>query len=136
MAEWFFNEGWQIMAGGERHRADDRLSVLLASGKTVRDAAAETGISESTAFRRLTDPEFGQQLIQARAVLWDGALAQLTNLSGKAVATLGELLDSDSDPVRLQAAKNVLELGTKLREAVDFDLRLLQVERSRAECVN
>ncbi len=123
------------MAGGERHRADDRLSVLLASGKTVRDAAAETGISESTAFRRLTDPEFGQQLIQARAVLWDGALAQLTNLSGKAVATLGELLDSDSDPVRLQAAKNVLELGTKLREAVDFDLRLLQVERSQAECV-
>ena len=123
------------MAGGERHRADDRLSVLLASGKTVRDAAAETGISESTAFRRLTDPEFGQQLIQARAVLWDGALAQLTNLSGKAVATLGELLDSDSDPVRLQAAKSVLELGTKLREAVDFDLRLLQVERSRAECV-
>ena len=116
------------MTGIARSASDDRLAVLLASGRNVRDAADDLGLSESTAFRRLRDPRFVRQLAEARAELWDSSLGLLADASSEAVNTLRELLDSELDSVRLAAAKTILDLGTKLRESCDFHSRLLILE--------
>lgn len=121
------------MSGIARQGADDRLVTLLASGRSVADAAQEVGLSEATAFRRLRDADFVRQLSIARAALWDAALGALSNASVRAVTTLVALLNSESDTVKLAAAKCVLDLGTKLRESCDFDTRLAILEEARDE---
>ena len=121
------------MSGIARQGVDDRLLMLLAAGRNVKEAAGEVGVSEATAFRRLRDAGFVRQLSLARSALWDAALGSLSNASLRAVATLVALLDSESDSVKLAAAKCVLDLGTKLRESCDFDTRLAILEEARDE---
>ena len=47
----------------------------------------------------------------------------------EAADTLRGLLKADSDAVKLGAARSLLELGTKLREAVELEERLTDLER-------
>jgi hypothetical protein len=67
------------------------------------------------------------------ARLFAEAVGRLASLAGKAVDTLGDLLASASDMVKLHAAKSVLELGPKLREAGEIAERLDALERQAAE---
>lgn len=43
--------------------------------------------------------------------------------------TLGELLNATSDSVRLGAARAVLELGVRLRETEELELRIASLEQ-------
>ena len=58
------------------------------------------------------------------------------NQSGKmadgmaeAADTLRGLLNAEGENVRLGAARSILELGTKLRDAVEIEERLVELER-------
>ena len=102
------------MAHDGRHSADDRLLILLASGSTVRDAAQQCDIGETTVWRRLKDATFVAELNRIRAELWNSVLGKLTEASGKAVDRLVMLVDEcDSDAVRLSACKSIFKLGTR-----------------------
>ncbi len=80
------------MAGNSRsargRRGDAALVGALASGLTVETAAVRAGISERTAYRRLADPVFRQQLQEARADMVRRMTGRLTVVSAKAVSTL------------------------------------------------
>ncbi len=116
------------MADNGSSKGDDALLVALASGATVRDAAGRAGVAERTAYRRLDDPGFRRRLARARAELIDRAVGQLSDAATAAVATLRGLLDADSDNVKLGAARSILELGTRLREAAEIEGRLVELE--------
>lgn len=121
------------MTDFERHSTGDALLLALAKGATVRAAAEQAGISEATAFRRLRDAEFVAELNRIRGELWNAALGKLTEASGKAVDRLSALIDDgESDSVRLSASKAVLELGTKLRDSIEFATRLERLEGNNA----
>jgi hypothetical protein len=45
-----------------------------------------------------------------------------------AAKTLRKLLKADADTVKLGAARSILELGNKLREAVELEQRLAALE--------
>jgi hypothetical protein len=47
---------------------------------------------------------------------------------GRAAKRLGQLLRSTDERVALAAARSVLELGTRLREAVEWEERLTSLE--------
>ena len=104
------------------------LVASLAAGQTVLDAAREAGLSEKTAHRRLAEPEFRRRVAAARDQMLARAVGQLTDAATEAVATLRELLAADALAVRLGAARSILDLGRRLREALELDARLTELE--------
>ena len=120
------------MAGSGRKSADEALVAALAGGATVRDAAAQAGVSERTAFRRLADVAFRRRVSEARAGLVERAAGKLADAATEAVDTLRALLKA-RDTVRLGSARSILELGTKLREAVELEQRLQALEERLLE---
>jgi hypothetical protein len=105
------------------------LLLALACGATVEAAARQAGVSESTAHRRLAEPEFRQQLQALRADMVQRTVGALMAAATEAVRTLLELLRTSAPfAVRLGAARAVLEMGLKLREVSDLEERLSAVE--------
>ena len=91
-------------------QGDDRLFQALVSGCHVENAAVIAGVSERTAYRRLADPEFRNQLAQARQSLRESILARLADSGHDAIATLSALMhDSENEAIRLKAAKTLLD---------------------------
>jgi hypothetical protein len=118
------------MAQKGRRKADHQLLAALACGATVESAARQAGVSESTAYRRLADPAFGRQLQATRADMIQRTAGALTAAATEAVRTLLELQKAVAPPaVRLGAARSVLEIGIKLREAADLEERLSALEQ-------
>jgi hypothetical protein len=118
------------MAQKGRRKADHQLLAALACGATVESAARQAGVSESTAYRRLADPIFCQQLQATRADMIQRTAGALTAAATEAVRTLLELQKAAAPPaVRLGAARSVLEIGIKMREAADLEERLSALEQ-------
>src|SRR5438067_1597841 len=110
------------MTRTKRQTADHKLLLALACGATVENAARQCGVSESTVYRRLDTADFRRQLQALRADMVQRAAAILTAAAVEAVKTLVVLQGATTPPaVRLGAARAVLELGTKLREAADLE---------------
>ncbi len=76
-------------------QGEDRLFQALVSGCHVENAATIAGISERTAYRRLADPEFRNQLAQS---LRESILARLADSGHDAISTLSALIH-DSETV-------------------------------------
>lgn len=118
------------MAGPTRKKADGALLMALACGATVESAARKAGLGERTAYRRLADPAFQEQLASLRFETVQRTAAMLCAASLEAVKTLVSLQEpSVPAAVRLGAARSILELGAKLREIVELEQRLTAVER-------
>jgi hypothetical protein len=116
------------MANSGRRKGDVALLVALASGQTVRDAAAAAGIGERTATRRAADPAFRRRVATVRAEMIDRATGQLADSMSAAARVLRQLLDAQSETVRLSAARSILELGAKLREDQELAERIAELE--------
>jgi hypothetical protein len=112
-----------------RENAEAALLLALACGATVENAARAAGVSPRTAHRRLADPAFRQRLHQVRGAMVERTAGMLTAAAGEAVKTL-LALQQETTPaaVRLGAARAILELGTKLREAAELEARLAALE--------
>jgi hypothetical protein len=118
---------------GRRKKAETELVLALACGATPEQAAQKAGVSARTVYRRLTEMAFRAQVRDLRADMLERAAAMLTAAGLGSVRTLTKLQESAvSESVRLGAARSTIELGCKMREAVDFEERLTALEaRSR-----
>ncbi len=117
------------MANRRRKKADDALLLALACGASVDQAASKCQLSTRTVYRRLENQEFGRRVQALRADMVQRTAGALTAAGGESVRTLLELLKPPVPyPVRLGAARAMLELGNKLREAVDLEERLAALE--------
>ncbi len=104
------------------------LAVALAAGRTVREASGRAAVSERTVYRRLKDSEFQKRVAELRSDMVGQAVGMLVEAGSAAVQTLKELLSSQSDSVRLGAARSILELGVKLRESTELAARVAELE--------
>jgi transposase-like protein len=119
------------VAGSGRRNADEALALALASGATLRDAAAAVGIAERTATRRWADPAFRRHVSQLRGNMVTRALGRMADGMSEAADVLRQLLAPSIPPaVRLGACRAMLELGCKLRESVELEARLAAVENA------
>jgi hypothetical protein len=117
------------MAWKGRRSADQRLLLAVACGATVEAAERKAGVSESTTYRRLAEAGIRRRLQALRADMVQRAAGLLTTAAVEAVKTLLELQKASAPyAVRLGAARAVLEIGTKLREAADLEERLAVLE--------
>ncbi len=112
----------------EAKKGDNAIVVALAAGYNVREAAGRAGVSERTIWRRLTDPDFRQLVLNCRTAMLEAAVGMLADAATDAVTTLRELLRADSESVQLNAAKAILEVGPRLRESLEIELRLIALE--------
>ena len=111
-----------------RERADSLIVAGLAAGLTYQKVAEQAGVSEKTVRNRLADPAFKQKVAEARANMVERTMAAMTASSVAATQTLYQLLDAESENVRLGAARTIVELATKLRESYDLEARIAALE--------
>lgn len=122
--------GWQEMADNGRSHKSDTLAAELAAGRTVRDAATAAGVSERTAYRRLSEHPFAARVAELRAAMVGEALGRLSANMGRAADVLAALLDDDDPGVRQRAAAKLIELGLRVREQVELEGRVRELERA------
>jgi transposase-like protein len=117
----------------QRKKNEDALLLALACGATVEAAARQCGLTDRTIYRRLSEPAFKDRLQALRTDMVARAAGMLTAAAGEAVRTLLQLEKDAPATVRLGAARAVLELGMKLREAADLEARMAALEARLAE---
>jgi hypothetical protein len=106
-----------VDANGDDFRGDDALFQAMLNGANVRCAAAMSGLSERTVFRRLADPVFNQRLEKARENVRGSILARLNDAADAAVDTLWHLLDNEEPSIQLSAARSLLDALVKVQNA-------------------
>jgi transposase-like protein len=95
----------------------ERIALALASGESVAQVAKEHGAGVRTIRRwQSENATFGERVAELRREIFGQAVGKLVGQTGKAAQTLGELLHSDSESIRLQAARSIFELCPKRLE--------------------
>lgn len=109
-------------------RQKQGLDALLRHG-TVRAAAAETMIGERTLYRWCTEvPAFQAELRQHQSAVLDETGRALTGLAMGAVGVYENLLEHYDARVQLRAADSVMSHLIRIRELVDIERRLAELE--------
>ena len=114
-----------------------RQAVLdaLVSGAAVKQAAVTAGVSEKTVRRWLSEPEFSDDIAQARADITKNIMAAVKSKAVQATEVLGEIMDNQkaSPYARVQAAKTVLDTAFKAIETAEIVERIEQLEEAAKE---
>ena len=108
----------------------EAVALALASGSTVRSASVACKVAERTIRYWLSLPCFRDRVAEQRGELFSLAVGRLADLSGLATEALRGLLASNSETVRLGAARTVLEHAPRIREAAEL---AAEVERLKQE---
>ncbi len=105
------------------------VASLLAK-PTLKDAATDAGISETTLWRWLQEEDFRQVYQQARSRMLEGTLANLAAAGPDAVAVLKNIMaDATATPAaRVSAARAVLEFLIRSQELLEVEARLRALE--------
>ena len=112
----------------------DAVALAIARGQNVKTAAKETGVGLRTLHRWLAeDPAFRQRVNELREGLFSQAAGRLSDLAGQATETLGGLLRSEDEKVRLQAARIIFEAAGNFRQMTEVSARLATLEQQAEE---
>lgn len=108
------------------------IETLLTHG-SVDAAAAAAGVSRNSIYKWFKDETFVAELRKAEAEAVQGLSRALVGLGEKATKALADALDSDKIAIRLRASEIVINNLLRLRELVDVEARLTELERLYAE---
>ena len=116
-------------------RSQETAALALASGCTEDEAAKKIGAASRTIKTWLqTDHTFTHRIHQIRSSISQRVNASLVDKMQTAIATLEDLCrDSRNDATRLAAAKQIIELGMKMQENVEFKERITVCEVSQRQ---
>lgn len=109
-------------------RAQLRAIPALAAARSIEEACGRLGITSTTYRRWMAVPAFAKAMREAQNELCASALRQVQHTAGEAAETLRELLTSESEQIRLQAARAVLDLGFKARSTIELEERIRALE--------
>jgi hypothetical protein len=113
-----------------RRDVGDLLAAKLAFGTSLRRAAAELGVSEVTAQRRLRDPRFREKVQEIRRRAVDDAVGQMVAAMTAAVTKLRNLIENgERETTQLRAALGLIDLTLKAAVLSDLQERLEQLEQ-------
>lgn len=107
------------------------LAVAVASGKAIKDAAVEIGLSASRAYHITASDEFKYRVADIRREILDAAVGRLNEAAIKAVSALVSILDTGEDKDKIVAAKAILSSLGPISELAELRARLDRLERSR-----
>ena len=104
------------------------LAFELASVNSLAEAAQKFLVCHKTIYRQLKKPEFRLLVHRYRDQMLASAVGRLTNCMIRAADSLGSTLDSDNPHIRVRASRAIISLGLDLRDAVETNGRLDEVE--------
>lgn len=104
--------------------------LALIECETREEAAKKAGISRTTLWRWMADPEFDKQYKEARRVMMQQNIASLQRATDAASKTLIDVAKDGSAPAsaRVTAAKSIWEMAIKTWENEDIVERLNKLE--------
>jgi hypothetical protein len=122
-------------ANGTLTPRQEAVALGVAAGLSLAKAARKSEVGVPTAKRwSATLPAFRRRVQELRAEMTSQALGRLVDNMASAADTLGYLSrKGKSEMIRLNAARAVLELGNKTREAVELEERLRALEEQAAQ---
>lgn len=105
------------------------IILMVTTEKKQKEIAKEIGVNETTISRWKKQEDFNK-------AKKDYEREYLSSLSAKALRTLAELLDSNTDYVRLAAAKDVLDrTGYKPTESIEVIRPVEETAESLAQLI-
>jgi hypothetical protein len=112
----------------------EAVALLLAAGRTIEQAAREARVGSRTVRTWLAEGSAFRERVQSlRSEMTAAALGRLLDNMASAADTLGYLArKGKSEMTRYVAARAVLELGPKLREATELADRVAALEARQA----
>jgi hypothetical protein len=107
-----------------------RILAILLETPTISEAASRAGVTTRTIFRMLNDEAFAQAYREARNRLLTDVLTAVQSASIEAVETLRDVMAAKSVPAaaRVSAARTILEMALRGREAIEIEERLRALE--------
>ena len=117
------------------HNQQRALFAMLTT-TSIKAAAAKVGLSERTLRRYMDEPQFKRAYDAERARMLEEAIASLQALAGKAIATLGCVLDDEraDSGTKLRSAKFILDLmfrGLDMEHRHEFEAIAEEFEQFR-----
>jgi hypothetical protein len=109
----------------------DRFIAALLTARNLEEAAAAAGISRTTGWRWLRNPEVVEKFREARRDSMMRALTLLQTAAADSVRTLISVQQDDGEAgsVRVSAAKAILDTALKAAELSDIEERLEKLEQ-------
>jgi predicted DNA-binding protein YlxM (UPF0122 family) len=105
-----------------------RVISYLLDAPSIEEGCKRAKISKVTVYAWLKQENFRQELKRQRDELVRGALDSLKANVTKATETLVKLLDSDSEPMQLRAAEDIIEFAQKAIEHEELQKRIEVLE--------
>ena len=106
----------------------EHVALLIASGKSIKDAAAECGAGERTAHTWLKDPGYRSLIAELRGRLLNQAMGKLADAAGEAIEVLRASLRDVNPNIRLRAAVSVLDGMMKMYPHVELAEQLVDIQ--------
>ncbi len=118
------------MSGSEEKVKHEKAVCALMTNRTISEAAKESGYTERSLYRLLSQDEFIALYRQARWAAVGVAASRLQQSAGQAVDTLSEVMaDKEASPsARVQAARVCLDMAMRAVELEDLESRIAQLE--------
>ncbi len=118
--------------GAKLGKKKSEAIVALLTQRTTEEAARMIGISCSTMFRWMVEPEFKTALREARRAAYGQATARLQQASSTAAAVLIKVMLDPETPAssRVRAAVSVLDHSAKAFELEDIEVRVSELENA------
>ena len=119
-----------------KHKKGDLVLITeLAKGVNNRLSAKAAGVSIMTVSRRLNDSLFRREVSKQRRKALDLAAGILAEASAGAAKVLNSLAQNRKQPghVRRSAARDVLDHSMRMRENLEIEERLLDIEEKLRE---
>jgi len=87
----------------------EKALAALLNTSSVRDASAQSGLSEETIYRYLRDEDFKSEYQQAQRQVVEAAISRLQQIATEAVETLQRNLTCDNPQAEIRAAQLILD---------------------------
>jgi len=108
----------------------DQFAVAMALGQKVSVWAKKNGVPRRTCYDWTKTPEYKATVREVRRHAFDRAVGQFARNLTRAVGRIALLAtEAESESVQLQAARAVLRESIKVREHVDLEEQMEDIER-------
>jgi DNA-binding transcriptional MerR regulator len=101
----------------------------LVGANSITEGAKKAGVNPRTVHRWMEEDAFKKEYHKQTWRLADIALNHLATNTNKAVETLLSLLDSENDIVKLRAARDIINMTTKLKLMSEWEQRIEELEQ-------
>ncbi len=110
-------------------RQKKTIEALLTC-RTAVEALEQVGVSRSSYYRWMNEPDFVLHLREAETLGLDEVTRWLDTGRYNALETIETLMTtSESDAIRLRAAQIYLDVSVKFRETASIEQRITELER-------